>query len=141
MQDLPPPPVITQEVRIVDSAGQPRIILSAKTGEPSIQVVRRDGKPAATIQLDKDDRPSVKLDNPAADGPTATLEVDDKGAHVLFNRPGGASSYLFLNNSGGSGVVLIDAKGARRASVVMTADGQVTVGGVDPAKAPASPRP
>lgn len=140
MQDLPPPPVITQEVRIVDSAGQPRIILSAKTGSPSIQMVRRDGKPAATIQLDKDDRPSVKLDNPAADGPAATLEIDDKGAHLLFDRPGGASSYLFLNNSGGSGVVLIDAKGVRRASVVMTADGKVTVGGVEPAKSATSPQ-
>ena len=131
MQHTPPTPVITSEVRIVDAEGAPRILLSAAGQGPSIVLVGRDAKPAATVALDKDDRPSVRLANPAPGAPVAAIELDDKGAHVKFDRPGGASSYLFLNNAGGSGVVLIDAKGVRRASVLVGADGKVTVQGLD----------
>jgi hypothetical protein len=45
------------------------------------------------------------------------LEVDNKGAHVKFDHPGGASSYIFLNNAGESGVVLVDSNGVRRLDV------------------------
>jgi hypothetical protein len=53
------------------------------------------------------------------------LEVDDKGTHVLFDRPGGASSYLFLNNAGASGVVLVDSNGMRRFDVLVGSDNNV----------------
>ena len=56
---------------------------------------------------------------------------------MKFDRPGGASSYLFLNNAGTSGVVLIDGKGVRRASVLVGADGKVTVEGPDGSGPPA----
>lgn len=131
MQDAPPPPVITQEIRVVDQTGRPRIVMSAKAGPPSIMLLRDDAKAAATIKLDKDDRPSVTLGNPDAGAPGASLEIDGKGAHVKFDRPGGSSSYLFLNNSGGSGVVLIDPQGVRRASIIVSADGKVAVEGLD----------
>lgn len=131
MQHTPPPPVITSEVRIVDPAGAPRIVLSATNGMPAIVLIGRDAKAAATVALDSNDRPSIKLANPEAGAPTAAIEIDDKGAHVKFDRPGGASSYLFLNNAGTSGVVLIDGKGVRRASVLVGADGKVTVEGLD----------
>lgn len=131
MQHTPPPPVITSEVRIVDPAGAPRIVLSAATGAPVILLIGGDDKPAATLALDGNGRPSIKLANPEPGAPTAALEIDDKGAHVKFDRAGGASSYLFLNNAGTSGVVLIDAKGVRRASFLVGADGRVTVDGLD----------
>ncbi|WP_139810097.1 hypothetical protein [Sphingomonas azotifigens] len=129
MQQTPPPPVIASEVRIVDPAGTPRIVLSAANGAPSIVLIGRDAKPLATVALDKDDRPSIQLANPVPGAPSASLEIDDKGAHVKFDRAGGASSYLFLNNAGTSGVVLIDAKGVRRASVLVAPSGKVSVEG------------
>lgn len=130
MQDAPPAtPVITQEVRIVDAEGRPRIILSAKDGRPTIMLLRDDKSAGATVSLDGEDRPSIRLANPDAGGPDASVEIDDKGAHVKFDKPGGASAYLFLNNVGTSGVVLIDGKGARRASAVLSGDGDLNLEG------------
>lgn len=127
MQQTPPPPVIASEVQIVDPAGTPRIVLSAAKGAPSIVLIGHDAKPIAVIALDASDRPSIRLTNPVPSAPSASLEIDAKGAHVKFDRGGGASSYLFLNNAGSSGMVLIDAQGVRRASVVVAPTGKVTI--------------
>jgi hypothetical protein len=116
-------PVVTQEIQIVDSQGNVRILLSTKAGAPAIQLLQADGRPGAEVLLNADGRPAVKLANSDATGPAAILEVDDKGAHIKLDRPGGASSYLFLNNTGGSGVVLLDTKGKRRLNVLIDADG------------------
>jgi hypothetical protein len=121
--DAAPPPVVTQEIRIVDEQGHSRLLLSAKGGIPKIQLLRSDGEPGGEVSLDAGGRPAVKLANPDPKGPTASLEVDDKGAHVKFDRPGGASSYLFLNNAGESGVVLLDPLGIRRLNVLVGSDG------------------
>lgn len=126
MTDLPPPPITSQEIRIVDARGKPRILISAKDGTPTIVLLRADGETGASVALDVDGRPAVKLANPVAGGPVAALEIDDKGAHVKFDRKGGASAYLFLNNLGGSGVVLIDPAGKRRLDAIVAPDGKTT---------------
>ena len=117
----------TEELQIVDGQGRPRLLLSAQSGAAMIRLIGEDGTVGAEITLGSDGRPSVKLGNPDAGGPTASFEVDDKGAHVKFDRPGGASSYLFLNNAGGSGLVLIDDHGVRRLNAVLNADGDSRV--------------
>ncbi|OEC97975.1 hypothetical protein [Rhizobium sp. YK2] len=94
---------------------------------PTIQILRKDGRAGASVTLDAADRPSLTLSNPDPALPTAALKIDDKGAHVKFDRPGGASSYLFLNNAGGSGVVLIDSTGKRRVDATVAADGSSTI--------------
>jgi hypothetical protein len=134
MQATPPAPLVTQEIRITDAQGHPRIILSARDGVPTIRLLRDDDQAGATVSLDAQGRPAIRLANPAADAPAAAIEIDDKGAHVTFDRPGGASSYLFLNNAGGSGVVLIDAQGRRQASLVLAPDGAVAAQGLAPAR-------
>ena len=118
-------PVITDEIKIVDSQGHPRIIMSARSGNPVIQLLETNGAIGMEVLLDSTGRPAVKLANPDLKGPTAVLEVDDKGTHVLFDRPGGASSYLFLNNAGASGVVLVDSNGMRRFDVLVGSDNNV----------------
>jgi hypothetical protein len=123
MQNASPPPVVTHEVRIIDAEGRPRIILSAKDGVPVIELLGADGRIALTAKTDARGHSAVMLANPVASGPTAALEVDDKGAHVKFDRGGGASAYLFLNNEGVSGTVLIDAAGRRRLQANVAADG------------------
>ena len=125
--DAIPPQIITEEIQIVDNNGQPLIVLSGKTGKPAIRLLRRDGQQGLALSLDDADRPAIKLANTDATAPAASLEIDDKGAHVKFDRPGGASSYLFLNNAGGSGVVLIDAQGQRRVEILTAPDGTITV--------------
>lgn len=118
-----PPPVVTQELQIVDSQGHLRMLLSAKSGVPIIEILNKNGKSSAVITLDTADRPSVKLSNPNISGPNASIEIDDKGAHVKFDRPGGASAYLFLNNLGGSGTVFLDTSGVRRLDALVAPDG------------------
>ncbi|MGZ9721984.1 hypothetical protein [Rhizobium miluonense] len=130
MADLPPP-VTTQEIRIVDEQGQARLILSANGGGPTILLLRKDGTTGASVKLDAADRPTVVLANPNPSWPSAAMEIDDKGAHVKFDRPGGASSYLFLNNAGGSGVVLIDTTGKRRLDALVGADGSSKIERLD----------
>lgn len=132
MHDAPPAPLVTQEIRVTDAQGHPRILISAKDGVPTIQLLRGDDTPGATISLDAEGRPAIRLANPSPASPTASLEIDDKGAHVKFDRPGGASSYVFLNNAGGSGMVLLDTKGQRKASLVLAPDGTMSVEGIAP---------
>jgi hypothetical protein len=49
MGPLPPPPVVTQELRIVDGQGRLRILVSAKSGTPVIEILKKDGKSSAVI--------------------------------------------------------------------------------------------
>ncbi|WCK69501.1 hypothetical protein [Agrobacterium tumefaciens] len=116
-----------EELQIVDSEGKARIRLSALHGTPSVKLLNPDGTGAASLKLEGDGRPSLSLNNLSSDGPTAILEIDDKGAHIKFDCEGGASSYLFLNNAGGSGVVFYDAQGERRLSLVVGADGKIAI--------------
>jgi hypothetical protein len=127
MDSVPPPPIVTQEIEIVDSQGRTRLTLSAKSGVPTLRFLQPNGTKSIEVMLDASGRPSVKLENPDPKGPTATFEIDDKGAHLKLDRPGGASAYLFLNNAGGSGVVFLDAKGARRLNALVGADGDAEV--------------
>lgn len=119
--------VKTEELQIVDSEGKARIRLSASGGMPSIELLKADGAGAASLKLNGDGRPSLALSNVESNGPMATLEIDDKGAHIKFDREGGASTYLFLNNAGGSGVVFYDAEGERRLSLVVADDGNISI--------------
>jgi len=119
--------VKTEELQIVDSQGKARIRLSASGGMPSIELLKADGAGAASLKLNGDGRPSLALSNVESNGPMATLEIDDKGAHIKFDREGGASTYLFLNNAGGSGVVFYDAEGERRLSLVVADDGKISI--------------
>ena len=98
----------TEEIHIVDAEGVTRLTLSAKHGKPAIM-----------------------LGNPNADGPTAKLEIDDKGTHVRFDRPGGGNAYLFLNNLGNSGLVLTDVAGKRRLHATVAADGSSRIERLD----------
>jgi hypothetical protein len=122
-----PPPIVTSEVHIVDAAGQARLVLSAASGAPSVELLTPDGHASAHLGLDPTGRPRLTLTGPDPSQPGVSLEVDDKGAHVRFDRAAGGSSYLFLNNAGVSGLVLIDAKNVRRAEVVLGPDGAAQI--------------
>jgi hypothetical protein len=113
-----------RELNIVDEHGKVFVTLSAAGQTPTVQLLAPSGQKRITMAVDQRGYGSVQLINPDPAGPVVSLAIDDKGAHVKFDRPGGASSYLFLNNSAGSGVVLIDAKGSRKLDLVVTPTGE-----------------
>ena len=120
-------PLVAPELHIVDGEGRRRLSLSAVSGSPSIQMFTAEGRPSFAVSLDAAGRPALRLGNADDSGPTAVLEVVETGTHVKFVRPEGGASYLFLNNAGGSGVVLIDSKGTRRLVALAPADGSVKI--------------
>jgi hypothetical protein len=124
--------VVTREIQITDDQGNPRIVLSVRSGNPAIELLQANGSSSASIALDAAGRPSLKLHSPAPGGLMAAIEIDEKGAHIKFDRAGGGSSYLFLNNAGGSGLVLIDAHGTRRLEALVSADGVSRTAGFGP---------
>jgi hypothetical protein len=138
-QPQPDAAVVTRELRVVDASGKTRLLLSAVSGQPLFQLLLADGTPAITAALDDAGHGSIKLQNPDRQAPVASLEIDDKGSHVKLDRPGGASTYLFLNNAGASGLVLIDAKGKRRFAAIVGADGTVSLQQPDEKGKPTSP--
>jgi hypothetical protein len=56
-----------------------------------------------------------------------TLEIDDKGTHLKLDHPGGASTYLFMNDAGVSGLVFEDQNGKRRYEILREVDADTTV--------------
>lgn len=115
------------EISIVDETGRVCMTLSAAKGTPSIRMFGPDGAERMTASLNASGYGSVQITNPNASSPVASLAVDDKGAHVKFARPGGASSYLFLNNAGESGAVFLDSSGKRSLDLLVTPSGATEV--------------
>jgi hypothetical protein len=113
-----------RELNIVDENGRICMTLSASDQVPTVELLDSSGQKRITMIVDKRGYGSVRLSNPDSSGPVASLEIDDKGAHVKFDRTGGASSYLFLNNSAGSGVVLLDSKGSRKLDLMVSPSGE-----------------
>jgi hypothetical protein len=126
-----PTPLVTSEVRLVDAAGKTRMLLSIQSGLPIMELLNEDGTPGLSASLDAAGQGSLKLHNPVAHGPDAAIEIDEKGAHVKFDRSGGSSAYLFLNNAGESGVVLIDNHGKRRVNMLVKEDGSSAIERLD----------
>ena len=112
------------QIELSDEQGRVRIRLTAASRMPQIEVLDVNGNSGLTLVMDDAALSSVTLNNPKS-GPHVSLAVDAKGGHVKFDGPDGASSYLFLNNEGTSGLVLIDGTGTRRYSVLVGADGKV----------------
>jgi hypothetical protein len=110
---VPNKPLKTTDLTIVDAQGRPRLRLSATSKSPKLQMLAENGSVALQVLLDESNHPAITLLNPDG-GSTVSMAVDPKGAHVKLDRPGGASSYIFLNDEGGSGVVLVDKNGKRR---------------------------
>lgn len=135
---LPSTSLRVHELYIVDGSGKERIHLAASAGTPTLRLLDSLGQQCLMLSVDDQGYSAIHLSNPAASGPIAALEIDDKGAHVKFDRPGAASSYLFLNNSGGSGVVLVDAMGHRKLDVMVTSSGETSIRRYD-APSPTAP--
>ena len=116
-----------RELRLVDASGKTRIIVSARGEQPTFTMLDLHGRVLLSTSLDQQGYGSIQLSNPVDGHPQAAFAIDDKGAHVKFDHPGGASSYMFLNNQGESGAVFLDTHGKRRLDLLVKPDGQSAI--------------
>nr|WP_174506708.1 hypothetical protein [Acinetobacter sp. Marseille-Q1620] len=116
-----------RELEIVDENDQPRIRLSVDNGRPAIQLLQENGAIAGHIEIDKSGYPNIQLLSTPDKTLSLRLEVDSKGMHLKFDHQNGASNYLFLNNAGTSGLVMIDSQSRRRFAATVTAQGEVNI--------------
>jgi hypothetical protein len=123
-------PVITRELKLVDSEGRVRLLLTTDRDQPVVRMLRDDGKPAIDLALDGNGNPSVQLHNPNG-GASAILEIDDKGTHLKMDHPGGASIYLFMNNASVSGLVFEDQNGTKRYEILKEVNAEASVTRLD----------
>lgn len=117
----------TQEIHLVDEKGQTRMVLSTAKGIPSFQLLDPSGNINLDLKLDEQGFPAIVLNNPNQQYPSTKLEVDAKGTHLKFDHANGASNYLFLNNEGTSGLVMLDRNSERRFNILVDENGELTL--------------
>jgi hypothetical protein len=122
--------VVTRELKLVDSRGHVRLLLTTDRDQPVVRMLRDDGKPAIDLALDGNGNPSVQLHNTNG-GASAILEIDDKGTHLKMDHPGGAAIYLFMNDAGVSGLVLEDQNGKKRYEILKEVNAEASVTRLD----------
>ena len=114
------------EFRLVQQ-GTLRGSLAMRDGGPSLALFESSGHPSLKAELDSRGWPRVLLSSGERSKPTAVLEVDDKGTHVLFDSPEKGQSYLFQKDDGTAGVVLGHAAGRHRSEMKLSPDRTVDV--------------
>lgn len=116
-----------RELEIVDEHDQPRIRLSVEHGVASIQLLNLQGEVGARIELDQVGFSKIQLASIAEPLLNVKLEMDPKGSHIKFDHQNGASNYLFLNNQGASGLVMLDAQQQRKFAATVSEQGVLKI--------------
>ncbi len=116
-----------RELEIVDEHDQPRIRLSVTDGVASFQLLNSQGGVVTRIELDEAGFSKIQLTSTPKPLINVKLELDPKGSHIKFDHQNGASNYLFLNNQGTSGLVMLDAQQQRKFAVTVDEHGEVKI--------------
>lgn len=116
-----------RELEIVDEHDLPRIRLSVEQGVASIQLLNSQGNVATRIEMDELGFSKIQLTSALEPLINVKLELDPKGSHLKFDHQNGASNYLFLNNQGTSGLVMLDAQQQRKFAATVDEQGGVKV--------------
>ena len=119
--------VEASEFRLVQE-GRTRASLSVRDGGgPSLALFDDRGNASLRSELDAKGQPRVFLSSSDPTKPTAVVEVDEKGTHILFDAPGKEQTYLFQKDDGTAGIVLGNAGGRHRGEIKLSPDGRVGV--------------
>jgi hypothetical protein len=119
--------VEASEFRLVRD-GRVRASLAVRDGGgPSLSLFDDRGNASLRSELDDKGQPRVFLSSSDPTKPTAVVEVDEKGTHVLFDSPGKEQTYIFQKDDGTSGLVLGNAAGRHRGEMKLSPDGSVGV--------------
>ena len=104
---------------LVDAAGRIRAKLSVVDGAPALVLLDEQNQTRLRVGLSAQGLPHVFLLGIPDAEPTLKIECDPLGGHVLLNNGGKQQSYLFLKNTGASGLVLFGANGQRQAELLV----------------------
>ena len=125
---LPTKIVTANEFRLTAEDDRMRASLGMEKGAPVLALFDDDGRPKLRVALDAAGLPSVSLfASGDATKASAVVEVDDKGAHILFRGGAKQETYVFQRADGTAGVVLAGADGAHRGEMKLGANGEVDV--------------
>ena len=116
-----------RELEIVDENDQPRIQLGVENGVPSIKLLNDKGEVTTRIEVSEVGFAKIQLNATSEPLLNVKLELDPKGSHIKFDHQHGASCYLFLNNQGASGLVMLDAQQQRKFAATVDAQGELKV--------------
>lgn len=119
-----PGEVTGRTFNVVDVSGRVRAAWSVEGDAPTLTFFDRDSKPRLQLVVNDAGFPQVLLYGQAGKPPTLKAECDANGGHVWLAGEGKQESYLFLKNTGATGVVLINAQGVRQAELMISAEGE-----------------
>ncbi len=112
---------------MLDSKGQLRARLGMNGDTVSLSLHAAQGTLQLRLQTDDQGHSALQIQDAGGRFTKIDIRVDPLGCHVLLAGPTRQQSYLFLKDTGASGLVLTDAAGARRAQVMLSAEGSSEV--------------
>jgi len=120
--------ITANEFHLTDLKGKVRVVLTATENGAGFTFANEEGNSQLKI-ASSDDGLSVISMYDKAGVEKIGISLDDKGTHVHMTGTGKQESYLFLKNSGASGLVLTDSDGNRRleAKVGPDAEPDITI--------------
>jgi hypothetical protein len=120
--------VEAEEFRLLDSDGRLRARLGLD-GSACVSLSLHTAQGTIQVRLHTDDQghSALQIQDTAGGSPRVDISVDAIGCHVLLASPAKQQSYLFLKDTGATGLVLTDASGVRRAQFMLSPEGRAEV--------------
>lgn len=118
--------VTANSFELVDEKGNIRAIFSALTNGVSLTFSDASGKTQLKMAADNAGLSSLSMYDTEGKEKVG-ISLDDQGTHVHLGGTDKQESYLFLKNSGASGLVMTDKNGERRLEAKVGPDGQPDV--------------
>jgi hypothetical protein len=120
--------ITANEFRLTELSGKVRATLTATDNGAGFTFANEEGNSQLSITSSDAGFSSIRIYDKAGVEKIG-ISLDDKGTHVHLAGTGKQESYLFLKNSGASGLVLTDSNGNRRleAKVCTDAEPDITI--------------
>ena len=113
--------VTANEFQLVDANGAVRALLTAIDDGVSFTLSGTKGDARIKLSAGNDGLSGLTiLDDKGAD--KIEISLDDKGTHMHLAGEGKQESYIFLKDSGATGLVMTDRQGERRIAVTIGPD-------------------
>jgi len=113
--------IVANEFRLLDPNGNTRAVFSAAADSVDFAISNAKGIPQIKLSANDSGLSSFNLYD-AEGQEKIEISVDDQGTHIHLAGEGKQESYLFLKNTGASGLVLTDKDGNRRVEAKVGSD-------------------
>lgn len=115
--------ITAHEFQLIDPNGNIRAVLTSSDSGADLVFSDTKGKSQLKLSTGEGGLSALNMYDIAGQE-KISVSVDDKGTHVYLAGAGKQESYLFLKNSGASGLVLTDKEGNRRLEAKVGPDGK-----------------